>query len=144
VPSTDPHWSGALRRWSMGKVFFSEHVSTVAFYAAYIFSTTLMDAGASPDPILLRVRSLDLQDAEKDTASVDDWFVERVIPTSKIQVWVPWLEDWAPLRDVAVDMAEMRTVRGEPGELKVSPQAGTHAYTEAYLTQLWPYEEGGK
>jgi hypothetical protein len=99
-----------------------------------------MDLGRSSDPILLRIRSEFLTDAERDTASWDDWFIERIVPPAEIEAWTPWLEDWMPIRSVAADMVDMETVRGEPEELDVDPEAGANVYTEAYIKQVWPQD----
>jgi len=140
-PSETPRWGGQLGEWSVGKVFFSGHISAVAFYAAHHFAKALFEEGRSPDPILLRIDSKHLQDAERDTASWDDWFVERAVPPAQIEAWTPWLGAWMPLKDIASDMSDMETVKGEPDKLDVDPEAGVHLYADAYFKQVWPQDE---
>ena len=142
LPSEHPRWSGKLGEWSIGKIFFSGHVSAAAFYAANHFSKLLFEQGQSPDPVLLRVDSKNLKDAERDTASWDDWFIERSVPPEDIEVWLPWSKRWAPLKEVSRQVSNMETVRGEPGTLDVDPEDSAHLYTEAYFKQFWPLDEG--
>lgn len=142
LPSEHPRWSGKLGKWSIGKIFFSRHVSTVAFYAANHFARELFRNGESPDPILLRVDSKNLKDAERDTFSADDWFIERAVTPDQIEVWIPWDKKWAPLKEVSEEVSKMETVRGEPGDLRIDPGAGVHVYTEAYFKKFWPMDEG--
>jgi len=141
LPSENPRWSGKLGKWSIGKIFFSGHVSAAAFYAAVHFSRQLLEHGESPDPVLLRVASKNLKDAERDTFSADDWFVEHAISPDEIEVWIPWSKTWAPIKEVSREVANMETVRGEPGDLPVDPEAGIHVYTETYFKKFWPLDE---
>lgn len=144
LPSEKPRWSGALGEWSVGKIFFSGHVSAAAFYAANHFARLLFEQGQSPDPVLLRVDSKNLKDAERDTASWDDWFVERPTPPEQIEVWLPWSKRWAPIREVSREVSNMETVRGESGSLDVDPEAGANVYTEAYFKKFWPKDVEAK
>jgi hypothetical protein len=141
LPSENPRWSGKLGKWSVGKIFFSGHVSAAAFYAAVHFSKKLLDQGESPDPILLRVDSKNLRDVERDTFSADDWFIEHSIPPDQIEVWIPWSRRWAPIKEVSREVSRMETVRGEPGDLPVDPEANIHVYTETYFKKFWPMDE---
>lgn len=140
-PSESPRWGGQLGDWSVGKVFFSGHISAVAFYAAHHFAKSLFEEGHSPDPILLRIDSKHLQDAERDTASWDDWFVERSVPPGQIEVWTPWLEAWMPIKSIASEMSDMETVKGRPDRLDVDAGAGADVYTSAYFKKVWPQDD---
>lgn len=140
LPSETPRWSGKLGKWSKGKVFFSDNVLSTAFYTAVHFSKNLAEHGRSPDPILLRVDSKNLKDAEQDTFQASDWFVERAIPPDQIEVWLPWSREWAPIREAERQVSRMETVQGEPGNLEIDPKADAHAYVDAYFREFWPIE----
>jgi len=125
----------------MGKIFFSGHVSTAAFYAATHFARQLFKDGMSPDPILLRVDSKNLKDAERDTFSADDWFIEREVLPSQIEVWVPWRKNWAPIKEASREVSRMETVKGEPGALNIDPEADANIYVDTYFRKFWPMDE---
>lgn len=141
LPSQNPRWSGKLGKWSKGKIFFSDNVLSTAIYSAVHFSKNLTERRWSPDPILLRVDSENLKDAEQDTFQSSDWFIERPVPPDQIEVWLPWSKEWAPILEVERRVSEMETIYGEPGNLEVDPKAEAHVYVDAYFREFWPLHE---
>lgn len=142
-PVEESRSGGELPDWAKGKVFLAETQDQAAHHAARVFRNALEKQGWSWDPILLRVHSAHLADAVPDPHSFHDWSVERKIPWTFLQVWVPEKQAWIEVREAVKQhyFDEFRTKYGKPGKLQVEAGAEPREYAQQYIEQFWPTRE---